>query len=223
MENNEFENSIPKPQQSSPYTVPKDYFDSLASRIMVRIEMEDAGPTIEGLTNVNPFKTPDDYFNELSTRIENQLKDDDVRLSIPDLNNKNPFTVPDEYFNNLPIAIEEQIFNDIANSEFEQAQKIFVFRFYKLAITACLGALLFWFGSNIYHTSLLDKQMSSPVNVVKIGNHNYDLNYFDESMIIDEVINTKVSQNNTQKTDQNNKLENYILNNVDEDLLLQEL
>ncbi|MNL59386.1 hypothetical protein D3C87_1831160 [compost metagenome] len=65
--------------------------------------------------------------------------------------------------------------------------------------------------------------MSSPVNVVKIGNHNYDLNYFDESMIIDEVINTKVSQNNTQKTDQNNKLENYILNNVDEDLLLQEL
>ncbi|MOA53353.1 hypothetical protein D3C78_1768030 [compost metagenome] len=65
--------------------------------------------------------------------------------------------------------------------------------------------------------------MSSPANVVKIDNRNYDLNYFDESLIIDEVINTQVSQNKAQKPDQNTKLENYILNNVDEDLLLQEL
>lgn len=225
MENNEFENSIPKADQSSPYTVPKDYFDTLASRIMARIEVEEAGPNIEGLTNKNPFKTPDDYFNILSAKIENQLKedDDDIRLSVPGLGNKNPFTVPEEYFSKLPNAIEEQIFNDIADAEFEQAQKTFVFRFYKLALTACLGGLLFWFGSNVYHTSQLDKQMSSPANVVKIDNRNYDLNYFDESMIIDEVINTQVSQNKTQKPDQNTKLENYILNNVDEDLLLQEL
>ncbi|MCO4294002.1 hypothetical protein NF867_14140 [Solitalea sp. MAHUQ-68] len=228
MDTNDFENSIPKPEQPSPFTVPENYFNSLSNRIWAKIELEDSGLNIERVTNKHPFKLPDNYFNSLSDRIQNRLKSEeseDSEFSIPGLTKKNPFTTPDNYFEELSSIIEEQVFSDIADIELKNAHQTFINRFYRMAIAACFTALAGWFGYTVYQTSKLDKQINSTANVVKIDNQNFDLNYFDESMVVDEVMNAKSINTNYKQQDpeKTGKLENYILNNVDEELLLQEL
>ncbi|POY38344.1 hypothetical protein C3K47_02805 [Solitalea longa] len=224
---NDLEKNLPQPEQTSPFTVPENYFNSLNDRIWERIKMEDAGLNIEGLTNENPFKLPETYFENLSSKIKDQLDtgdEEDVHLSIPGLNNINPFTAPTDYFDELPTTIEERVFSEIADIELENANQTFIRRFYRLAIAACFTALASWFGYNIYQVNQLDKQMNSTANVVKIDNQNFDLNYFDESMLVEEVVNTSAGNAAVNPSaEKTRKLENYILNNVDEELLLQEL
>ncbi|UKJ08839.1 hypothetical protein [Solitalea lacus] len=225
MENNDLENIIPKPEQSSPYTVPENYFNSLQGRIMERIRLEEEPSlSIPGLDNKNPFITPDNYFSSLSKKIHTQLgaEEDSIDLSIPSPNNHLPFTIPEGYFDTLSTTVEEKIFSDIALNELKNANNTFIKRFYRLTMAACFALLCTWFGYNVYQTSRIDRQMNSSVNVVKIDNHNFDLNYFDESMLIEEVIN-KPKPNEVSEPEKTGKLENYILNNIDEELLLQEL
>ncbi|SMO64994.1 hypothetical protein [Solitalea koreensis] len=209
------------------FTAPTDYFDSLADRIQARINIEEKETTlnIPGLVKENPFKVPDGYFKSFEERVQNKLlgNDEERELAITGLSKDLPFTVPGEYFDQLGYRIEEKLGPELAKSEFKIATKLFIRRFYKVAAAAIVVGFISWLSIQEYNGQQFENTKTKSNTVVQIGNKNFDVSYFEEEMLVDELLKKTVSINGAQDKLKANSLENYIINNVDEDLLLQEL
>lgn len=226
-EDNEIDLDIPKENNES-FNIPPNYFDSLANRIQARIEAEEqqeAELNIHGLIKDNPFKVPMEYFDSFEERIKNKLieSEEDPQLNIEGISKEMPFTVPNTYFEHLGFRIDEKISPERARTEFKLATQLFFRRFYKAGVAACLGGIIAIFCMNYYKDHQSSKTAMQANAFVKIDNKNFDVNYFEEDMLVDELLTKSVSVKHSKDSLKVKSLENYIINNVDEDLLLQEL
>ncbi len=91
----------------NPFSVPLDYFDSLADSILSLVKLT------EMRSAPNPYAVPDDYFDNLASSILNKIRVNtsneiyqelsEVAPLLNTLNKANVFSIPDDYFEKLSI------------------------------------------------------------------------------------------------------------------------
>src|SRR6266487_3098138 len=89
----------------NPFSVPLDYFDSLADSILSLVKLT------EMRSAPNPYAVPDDYFDNLASSILNKIRVNtsneiyqelsEVAPLLNTLNKANVFSIPDDYFEKL--------------------------------------------------------------------------------------------------------------------------
>lgn len=160
--------------------------------------------------NITGFKTPENYFEDFDTQIFSKIDEENLPKSAG-------FKTPNGYFENF----ETNVLKEIETSE--KTQKViplFPKKYfgYAAAIAACLIIGFSIFNNKTTLTNLDALQLAAIDTYIEEGNLNMDL-YDLTSFIDDEDIN-EINFEDKQFSD--NALENYILENVDEETLINE-
>lgn len=160
--------------------------------------------------NITGFKTPENYFEDFDTQIFSKIDEENLPKSAG-------FKTPNGYFENF----ETNVLKAIETSE--KPQKViplFPKKYfgYAAAIAACLIIGFSIFNNKTTLTNLDALQLAAIDTYIEEGNLNMDL-YDLTSFIDDEDIN-EINFEDKQFSD--NALENYILENVDEETLINE-
>ena len=160
--------------------------------------------------NITGFKTPENYFEDFDTQIFSKIDEENLPKSAG-------FKTPNGYFENF----ETNVLKAIETSE--KPQKViplFPKKYfgYAAAIAACLIIGFSIFNNKTTLTNLDALQLAAIDTYIEEGNLNVDL-YDLTSFIDDEDIN-EINFEDKQFSD--NALENYILENVDEETLINE-
>jgi hypothetical protein len=107
--------AIAKPIRNNVYSVPLNYFDSLAGNIMTFVKNNIAGHSFIQPIEV-PFGIPENYFSELPTQIlaaihkDTQMSEVEIELQeiaplLNTINKEMVYTVPDQYFSLLIVTV----------------------------------------------------------------------------------------------------------------------
>ena len=93
------------------YTIPTNYFDTLATEILAKIKLE----TLLKEGNVNPYSTPNEYFNGLADNIlakakgsiNNEVTDElnEIAPLLNTISKTEVYSIPNGYFENLNTKI----------------------------------------------------------------------------------------------------------------------
>ncbi|HEY9559763.1 MAG TPA: hypothetical protein VIR29_03120 [Anseongella sp.] len=156
--------------------------------------------------NKPPFEVPAGYFKQLHQRIteetrrdRNALRDEPIPV-FPAAVSENPFAVPEGYFETLPGQISRRL-NKQKSAIHDRSI------YYKTAIAACLALLL-----GIAGVIQVKKMIQADNFIANIAN-------FDEEILVEEYLEARLSATEEQP----GEMETYILNQVDEGMLIQEL
>lgn len=157
--------------------------------------------------NQGGFEVPQDYFKQLRKKLVNSIS-----MVEPNFGSENGFTVPDGYFENL----NQNILKSIPS---KQAKKISLFKQQEAwfaAIAAVFIAVVLLFLYKSYQKPLYSHQMLQKVSDEEIMNHltNTGYTYY---MLCDAGWCNEIKDKKT------GNLDNYILENIDESILLEEL
>ncbi len=107
-----------------PFSVPNQYFDGLAERLMQGVKAanadQDAALSFEA-TQQPVFQVPNDYFDNLSLQVIDEIKDTERAVSfLQTLPSTMPFAVPEAYFETLADKVNQHIHQsdeDLVNLE----------------------------------------------------------------------------------------------------------
>jgi hypothetical protein len=160
--------------------------------------------------NISGFKTPENYFDDFEKRLFNRISEEKFPKSAG-------HKVPDGYFENL----EDRVLKTVINSE--KPTKIiplFPKKYfgYAAAIAACLLIGFTLFNTKTDNSSLDSLQLAAIDTYIEDGNLNLDL--YDLTSYIDDEDITDLNFENQQFSE--TTLENYLLENVDEEILINE-
>lgn len=156
------------------------------------------------------FKLPESYFETFEERLFSKISEENFPKSAG-------FKAPEGYFESL----ETQVLKTIKTSEKPQKViSLFPKKYfgYAAAVASCLIVGFAIFNNKTSRTNLDALQLAAIDTYIEEGNLNLDL-YDLTSLINDEDIN-EVNFESKQLSD--NALENYILENVDEETLINE-
>jgi len=156
------------------------------------------------------FKTPENYFENFEMQLFNKIEGENLPKSAG-------FQVPENYFESL----EQRVLNTVPASE--KPKKVISllpkkYFGYAAAIAACVVLGFTIFNTNPSKSTLDTLQISAIDNYIEEGNLNLDL-YDLTSFIEDEDI-IELDFKNKQFSDK--AMENYILENLDEETLVNE-
>ncbi|MEH6765067.1 MAG: hypothetical protein V7655_11260 [Aequorivita antarctica] len=160
--------------------------------------------------NISGFKTPENYFESFEERLYSKLSEENFPKSAG-------FKAPDGYFDNL----EEQILKTVIASE-KPAKVIQLFPKkyfgYAAAIAASLIIGFTVFNTNSDNSSLDSLQLAAIVTYIEDGNLNLDIYDLTTFINDEDITDLKLEDHQFSET----TLENYILENVDEETLINE-
>ncbi len=160
--------------------------------------------------NIPDFKIPVSYFETFEERLFSKISEENFPKS-------NGFKIPEAYFDSL----EQQVLKRVHTSEKpSKVIQMFPKKYYGYAATiaACLIIGFAIFNNKTSQTNLDALQLAAIDTYIEDGNLNLDL-YDLTSFIDDEDINDVNFEN---KKFSDNALENYLLENVDEETLINE-
>lgn len=160
--------------------------------------------------NISGFKTPENYFEDFDVQIFSKIEEVNLPKSAG-------FKIPDGYFENL----ETQVLKTIVTSEKPQkVVSLFPKKYfgYVAALAACLVIGFAIFNNKTSKTNLDALQLAAIDTYIEEGNLNLDL--YDLASFMDDEDIKEVNFESKQLSD--NALENYILENVDEETLINE-
>ncbi len=107
----------------TPYSVPDNYFDSLAQNVLTSIqqdnpatELVEMAPLLHSLPRSMPFTVTDGYFEELPAKMlalvsipeEAQQELETLSPILATLKKQTPYTIPDNYFDSLTEEKKEE-------------------------------------------------------------------------------------------------------------------
>lgn len=160
--------------------------------------------------NISGFKTPENYFESFEERLYSKLSEENFPKSAG-------FKTPDGYFDNL----EEQILKTVIASE-KPAKVIQLFPKkyfgYAAAIAASLIIGFTVFNTNSDNSSLDSLQLAAIDTYIEDGNLNLDIYDLTTFINDEDITDLKLEDHQFSET----TLENYILENVDEETLINE-
>ncbi|MCB0464073.1 MAG: hypothetical protein KDC78_00145 [Aequorivita sp.] len=160
--------------------------------------------------NIAGFKTPENYFEHFEERLFSKISEEKFPKSAG-------HTVPDGYFENM----EDRVLNAVINSEKPtKVIPLFAKKYvgYAAAIAACLIIGFTVFNTKTDSSSLDSLQLVAIDTYIEDGNLNLDL--YDLTTYIDDEDITNLNLDNHQFSE--TTLENYLLENVDEETLINE-
>lgn len=160
--------------------------------------------------NISGFKTPENYFEDFNVQIFSKIEEENLPKSAG-------FKTPKGYFENL----ETQVLKTLVTSEKPQKViSLFPKKYFGYAATlaACLVIGFAIFNNKTSKTNLDALQLAAIDTYIEEGNLNLDL--YDLASFMDDEDIKEVNFESKQLSD--NALENYILENVDEETLINE-
>lgn len=160
--------------------------------------------------NISGFKTPETYFEGFEERLFGKISEENFPKSAG-------HKVPDGYFKNM-----EDRFLRAANNSEKPAKVIPLFAKkyfgYAAALAACLIIGFTIFNTKADNSGLDSLQLAAIDTYIEDGNLNLDL--YDLTSYIDDEDITDLNLDDHQFSE--TTLENYILENVDEEILINE-
>lgn len=168
-----------------------------------------------------PFNVPEGYFAQLNDRIRERILIEDQTVDSTLLNDltQTPFTAPDGYFAHLHKGIQAKVTTEVSTVNKNKTpilRKLIHNSFLQGAVAACIilcfgfWAFLKYRDTNITHTN----------EISKVEYPDVDADMFDEDLLIE----TYLSSVSEEKNDQKDKIsDDYLIENIDENLLLNEI
>lgn len=153
-----------------------------------------------------PFDVPEGYFGKLNEEIMGRAGREGEQAAIPEAAAGNIFVVPNGYFSQLPGRLFSRI-SQSWNTKPATGNLTSLIYVARTAAAACVALLL-----GILGVMQVEKQHTDSDSLVNIVN-------FDEDMLVQEYLETYSPATAKQSPD----IETYILNHVDESVILQEL
>lgn len=153
------------------------------------------------------FKTPGDYFDSLEQDLW-------LKAKISELPEQTGFSIPEDYFETL----ESKIFKDL-KEEPKSVPVISIFRKKELHYLAGIAASLvmgFFIWNSMDPPSTIDSFEASTY----IENGGVNINTYDLAQLLSEEDITQIVQQNQFFSEES--LDHYLLENLDESILLQE-
>ncbi len=160
--------------------------------------------------NISGFKTPENYFESFEEHLF-------VKISEENFPKSAGHKVPDGYFQNM----EDRVLKTVINSEKpKKVIPLFPKKYfgYAAAIAACLLIGFTIFNTKTDNSSLDLLQLAAIDTYIEDGNLNLDL--YDLTSYIDDEDFTDLNLDDRQFSE--TALENYILENIDEETLINE-
>jgi len=159
--------------------------------------------------HISGFKTPQNYFEDFEAQLFGKIEEDNLPKTAG-------FKVPENYFENL----EDRVLKQIKTSE-KPAKVIPLFPkkyFGYAAIAACLVIGFTIFDTQTENVTLDALQLATIDNYIEEGNLNLDL-YDITTFINDEdILNVNLEEQQFSEA----TLKNYLLENLDEEILIDE-
>lgn len=160
--------------------------------------------------NISGFKTPENYFESFEEHLFAKISEENFPKSTG-------HKVPDGYFQNL----EDRVLKTVINSEKpKKVIPLFPKKYfgYAATIAACLLIGFTIFNTKTDNSSLDSLQLAAIDTYIEDGNLNLDL--YDLTSYIDDEDFTDLNFDARQFSE--TALENYILENIDEETLINE-
>ncbi|SRX55731.1 hypothetical protein [Aequorivita sp. CIP111184] len=160
--------------------------------------------------NIPDFRIPEGYFETFEERLFSKISEENFPKSAG-------FKVPDSYFDNLDARVLKTM---NASEKSQKVISLFPKKYfgYAAAIAACLILGFTIFNTDTSKSTLDTLQLAAIDNYIEEGNLNLDL--YDLTSFIDDEDIKAVNFETSQFSDQ--ALENYILENMDEETLINE-
>jgi hypothetical protein len=192
------------------FTVPQNYFENLPQEIQGRINFD-----WEEAKKKNPYLTPEHYFETLPQNIQ-QL----INFKVEEKEKINPYLTPEHYFDSLVNTIQEKAVQK--NSEgYRLGDFSFVPKPALVFITACLLFLMV-FKYNIQDTD-------RPVNFAQFSseeikqNIEKNIDEVDDETIVELLAENELKPGHMEGNKTKNATEEYLMENVDENAIIEEL
>jgi hypothetical protein len=166
--------------------------------------------------NTTGFKTPENYFESFEERLFSKISEESFPKSAGHI-------VPGGYFESMEERVLKTVINSASAPGREKTTKViplFPKKYfgYAAAIAACLLIGFTVFNTKTDNSSLDSLQLAAIDNYIEDGNLNLDL--YDLTSYIDDEDITDLNFNDHQFSE--STLEDYILENVDEETLINE-
>jgi hypothetical protein len=160
--------------------------------------------------NISGFKAPENYFENFEERLFGKISEENFPKSAG-------HTVPDGYFENLEDRVLKTV---IASEKPTKVIPLFAKKYfgYAAAIAACLLLGFTLFNTKTDNSGLDSLQLAAIDTYIEDGNLNIDL--YDLTSYIDDEDITDLNMDDYQFSE--TTLENYLLENVDEETLINE-
>lgn len=168
---------------------------------------------LKNIAKEGPFEAPEAYFDGLQKEIMGKVRREEGTPSLPAAASGSIFQVPPAYFDLLPARIAAGISGrsvpagQLAADMPERTIYRRMDHYVKTAVAACFALLL-----SILGVLQVEKKNEPDNSFVNISN-------FDEEILVQEYLETYLPDSEGES----GEMETYILNQVDESLLLQEL
>lgn len=162
----------------------------------------------------SPFKADEDYFEAFALKLENRISDlEEIKseaLTLSNIPKYNPFEVPTNYFDELPARVQNVVNNK--SSKTSILEWLILLTKPNFAIPVLATLLIAFAGINY-----IEKQSKATSTKMEYQLSDEEQLYMiDESTIIDAIVSSTGSENEL-KSEQNNSIENYLIeNNIDE-------
>jgi hypothetical protein len=160
------------------------------------------------------FKAPENYFENFETELFIRLKEEKFPK-------KSGFEVPDGYFDSLETTLLEKVNKkEVLSNETGKVISLFPKRYYAYtaAIAACLLVAVTLFNSKQNVSSIDTIQIGLIDKYIEEGNLNLDLYELTSYLEVDDI---EIVDFDNQYFSQNT-LEEYLLENTDEEILIDQ-
>ncbi|SRX76290.1 hypothetical protein [Aequorivita antarctica] len=160
--------------------------------------------------NISGFKTPENYFESFEERLYSKLSEENFPKSAG-------FKAPDGYFDNLGEQILKTV---IASEKPAKVIQLFPKKYFGYAAAIAASVIIGFtvFNTNSDNSSLDSLQLAAIDTYIEDGNLNLDIYDLTTFINDEDITDLKLEDHQFSET----TLENYILENVDEETLINE-
>lgn len=116
---NELNSGLNPNSDSTPYSVPEGYFESLATSVLAKVkgevlvsaleEIVQLSPLLSGISRKLPFAIPENYFQSNIENLGAFTSENEESLVLSFVEKEMPYEAPTGYFANLPEQILERV------------------------------------------------------------------------------------------------------------------
>lgn len=145
---------LPTTSGEGPFTVPRGYFDDLATSVLAKVknlhssakdEMQELSPLLASFSKEMPYSLPENYFDQNLSELP-FLFSEDESPAIATAGKKLPYTVPQGYFETLPAQIMAKVAEPKA-----KVVPLFGRKLMRVAVAAVVGGIIFVGGYRYWH------------------------------------------------------------------------
>jgi hypothetical protein len=206
---NELNSGLNSNSDNMPYSVPKGYFEGLATSVLAKIkgetsvsaaeEISELSPLLAGISRKLPYSIPENYFQSNTEGLKAFTSESEESLVLSFIDKEMPYEVPSGYFANVP----EQVLEKIADRR-GKVVPMMKRKWMRLAVAAMITGIVTISGIAYFNSRGGSDGDTDSVAVELKKASTQELNAFIKSTVVD--VTTPVTAQNKPSKKERNKL-----------------